>query len=115
MIERNKRLLLLAMVLALVLVQSLGALHRLLHVGHGVHSQATSWEEKNSFAALWAEHGNASDCQSFDQAAPDVLQSAILATLVMPPPNLRLVMVLQDRFASPERFFAARGPPVALI
>lgn len=115
MIERSTHRLLLAFALALVLVQTLGAMHRLFHAGHGAHSQVSSWEEKNTFSVLWGEHSKASDCQSFDQASPDVLQGAVDTTQVLPLPSLRLVLQLQERYALPGRFFAARGPPVALI
>lgn len=115
MIERSTRHLLFALALLVVLVQTLGALHRLLHVGHGVAFQVSSWEEKNTFSALWGEHGKASDCQSFDQVSPDALQGGVVTSQAVPLPSVLFVMVLQERFSLSERFFAARGPPVALI
>ena len=115
MIERNARRLLWVIALALVLVQSLGAMHRLFHAGHGLHAQVASWKAVSPLSALWGEHDKASDCQSFDQASPDVLQSALVITQVMPLPAFVLALRLQERFALPERFFAARGPPVASI
>lgn len=112
---RDIRRLLLTVALAFVVLQTLGALHRVFHFAHGVHMQATSPDEKNLLTALWGEHGKTSDCQSFDHAIPDGLQMVVLTAHAVSPPAVWWVMVLQERFALAERFFSSRGPPVVLM
>ena len=112
--ERNMRLLVLAIAMALVMLQTLGALHRVLHGVHGPHATVSVSEVKSPLAALWGDHSKTSDCQSFDHAMPDGFASATLTSLTQALPALWLAMAFQERFALTERFFSSRGPPVAL-
>jgi transcription termination factor NusB len=64
------------------------------------------------FADLWGEHKSLTDCQLFDQACPDALQNALHIDNYITAPAIWLGLVLLERFALFERFYAARGPPV---
>jgi hypothetical protein len=64
------------------------------------------------FADLWGEHKSLTDCQLFDQACPDALQNALHIDNYITAPVIWLGLVLLERFALFERFYAARGPPV---
>ena len=118
--RRGLHRLVLVLLIAFVLVQTMGVLHRVVHV-HSLHSVAVA---ENSPAAplshaslphlqrLWGEHSNAVDCQLFDQSCPDIWHAILLVTMpIMPSPSW-LVATLRERFALFERFYAARGPPV---
>ena len=121
-VQRGFHRLVLVLLTALVLVQTLGVLHRVAHA-HGAHGVAMA-EDQTALAAthgpidhlqrLWGEHSNAVDCQLFDHNCPDALHTP--AVVLMPAmPALRwLTATLQERFALFERFYAARGPPAVL-
>jgi hypothetical protein len=108
---------------ALVLMQTVGVLHRVAHA-HGSHSAVavepasapTSGQDLMAgLQRFWGDHSNAVDCQLFDQSCPEVLHTPdFLVTPVMPAP-IWLALTLQERFALFERFYAARGPPVVLL
>jgi hypothetical protein len=108
---------------ALVLMQTVGVLHRVAHA-HGSHSAVavepasapTSGQDLMAgLQRFWGDHSNAVDCQLFDQSCPEVLHTPdFLFTPVMPAP-IWLASTLQERFALFERFYAARGPPVVLL
>ena len=120
--------------LALVSLQTLTVVHRIVHqesVAQGVtqqqldqngvfHTQSNSLKHSSEiakfFAGLWGEHKSLTDCELFDQACPDVLQHALFIDSYISPPAIWMGAVLLERFALVERFYAARGPPVfALI
>jgi hypothetical protein len=120
--------------LALVSLQTLTAVHRIVHqesVAQGAtqqhleqngvfHTQSNSLKHSSEiakfFAGLWGEHKSLTDCELFDQACPDVLQHALFIDSYISPPVTWMGAVLLERFALVERFYAARGPPVfALI
>ena len=121
---------LICVLLALVSLQTLTAVHRIVHqesVAQGVtqqqleqngvfHTQSNSLKHSSEiakfFAGLWGEHKSLTDCELFDQACPDVLQHALFIDSYIPPPAIWLGAVLLERFALFERFYAARGPPV---
>jgi len=125
---------LICVLLALVCLQTLTAVHRIVHQEsvaqrvaqqqleqNGVlHTQSNSFKSSSEvpkfFADLWGEHKSLTDCQLFDQACPDVLQHALFIDSYISPPAIWMGAVLLERFALVERFYAARGPPVfALI
>jgi hypothetical protein len=125
---------LICVLLALVSLQTLTTVHRIVHqesVAQGVtqqqleqngvlHTQPNSLKHSSEiakfFAGLWGEHKSLTDCQLFDQACPDVLQHALFIDSYISPPAIWMGAVLLERFALVERFYAARGPPVfALI
>jgi hypothetical protein len=120
---------LICVLLALVCLQTLTAVHRIVHQEsvaqrvaqqqleqNGVlHTQSNSFKSSSEvskfFADLWGEHKSLTDCQLFDQACPDALQHALHTDSYIPPPAVWLGAVLLERFALVERFYAARGPP----
>lgn len=111
---------LLVLMTALVLMQTVGVLHR---VAHAHNPQSMSVGENfapphsilNTFQALWGEHSSTVDCQLFDQSCPDALNAtAELPMPVLNPPCATAAAFL-ERFALFERFYAARGPPLTLI
>lgn len=111
----NMRRLLLIVALALVVLQTLGVWHRVLHFAHGAPPQQTAAQTSSPLSALWGEHSKTSDCQSFDHAIPDGLQTVSLTPQAMPAPAVWWGVVFQERFALAERFFSCRGPPVVLM
>ena len=108
---------------ALVLVQTVGVLHRVAHA-HGTHSAAMA-EPATSVASsqdlmaglqrLWGDHSNAVDCQLFDQSCADALHTPVLVWMPVMPLHSWLAATLRERFALFERFYAARGPPAVLL
>lgn len=121
-LRRLQRMILVVLV-ALVLVQTLGVLHRVAHA-HGAHSAVTT--EPPTLAAssqglmaglqrVWGDHSNAVDCQLFDQTCPDTLHALALVFAPVMPALGWLAAILHERFALFERFYAARGPPAVLL
>ena len=113
----------LVLLTALVLVQTVGVLHRVAHA-HGTHSvvavdDATAAASGQNLMAglqrLWGEHSNAVDCQLFDQSCPDTLHTSAWVLLPVLPALSWLAATLHERFALFERFYAARGPPAVLL
>jgi hypothetical protein len=104
---------LLGLLMALVLVQTVGVLHRVAHAqtntGHATHALA---DTSAGLKALWGEHTTSAECQLFDQACPDVMHTPIAALPSSLPLALWTAEVSVERFALFERFYAARGPPV---
>lgn len=110
----------LVLLTALVLVQTMGLLHRVAHAHRtqavvSVEAPLVSAEASDVLTRLWGEHSNLADCQLFDQACPDVLQHPPLNVVVVGAPKAWQVEVGQERFALFERFYAARGPPAVLL
>jgi len=120
--------------LALVCLQTLSVVHRIVHkesaaqrVTHTLQDLAVAQQKPTNspsnpaevtpfFDDLWGEHKSLTDCQLFDQACPDALQHALFIDSYISPPAIRMGALLLERFALFERFYAARGPPVfALI
>ena len=110
----------LVLLTALILVQTVGVLHRVVHAQHsaGVWSNAmpaVAKDDANMLAVMWGEHSNSAECQLFDQTCPDLLHVpfwALPAVSVVPTWD---AAQLHERFALFERFYAARGPPAALL
>ncbi len=105
---------------ALLLVQTVGVLHRVAHAQQsvGVVSDAALVAVKgdlNLFAAIWGDHSNSAECQLFDQTCPDMLHAPAwnLSTASVNP--MWTTSLLLERFALFERFYAARGPPADLL
>ena len=108
---------------ALVLVQTIGVLHRVAHA-HGTHSVlaiagATTADSGQDLMAglqrLWGDHSHVVDCQLFDQSCPDALQTPVFVLMPEMPALSWLAATLHERFALFERFYAARGPPAVLL
>lgn len=110
------RRVLLALLTALMLVQTVGVLHRVAHAqqSSGVTTHAVG-NSSSVLTSIWGEHSNSADCQLFDHACPDLLQVAVWVLPTNLPATTWVTALLQERFALFERFYAARGPPVAVI
>lgn len=113
----------LVLLTALVLVQTVGVLHRVVHA-HGAHSAlaaepATVVSSGQDLMAglqrLWGDHSHAVDCQLFDQNCPDALHTPALVFMPVLPTHSWLAATLRERFALFERFYATRGPPAVLL
>jgi hypothetical protein len=103
----------LGLLMALVLVQTLGVLHRVAHAQQSMDRATVAAAETTAgLNALWGEHTSSAECQLFDQACPDLLHTPIAALPTSLPLALWTTEVLAERFALFERFYAARGPPV---
>ena len=109
------RAVLLALLTALLWVQTVGLLHRVAHAQQStmVSKHLTS-RTSGPLAALWGEHGNSAECQLFDQACPDLLEIPVWTVLPAPALLIWREVLLLERFALFERLYAARGPPVTL-
>ncbi len=117
---RNLQRGLLALLTALILVQTVGVLHRVAHAqqsaGVASHAMPTAVKDDVSLlAAIWGEHSNSAECQLFDQTCPDLLHAPVWALHVVAALPLWQATDLRERFALFERFYAARGPPAALL
>ena len=111
---------LLVLLTALIMVQTVGVLHRVAHAQQsaGVYAHASPAVVKHEvslLAAIWGDHSNSAECQLFDQTCPDLLQLPVWALPVTLPLTLWTAAARQERFALVERFYAARGPPVPLL
>ncbi len=111
---------LLVLLTALIMVQTVGVLHRVAHAQQsaGVYAHASPAVVKHEvslLAAIWGDHSNSAECQLFDQACPDLLHSPVWVLSVVAALPTWEAAALRERFALFERFYAARGPPAALL
>lgn len=115
-VQRGLHRMVLVLLTALVLVQTLGVLHRVVHA-HNAPSVVTPspYGSISPLQRLWGEHSNAVDCQLFDQSCPDVWHVPLLLVMTTMPATGWLAATLRERFALVERFYAARGPPAVLL
>lgn len=113
---RTWRRVLWLLLVTLLCVQTVGVLHRVVHAkqSKGVTAHAVS-HTTESLAGIWGEHSNSAECQLFDQTCPDLLQLPVWALPTTLPLTLWTAAARQERFALVERFYAARGPPAALL
>lgn len=101
---------------ALVLVQTVGVLHRVAHAQKtSVVVSHVSVDATGVLAAIWGDHSTSAECQLFDQACPDLLHTPDVAWSTSLPLAFGVAVLFAQRFALFARFYAARGPPVALI
>jgi hypothetical protein len=121
-VQRGLHRLVLVLLTALVLVQTLGVLHRIAHA-HSPHGVTVAEDQKilpathgpmDHLQRLWGDHSNAVDCQLFDQNCPDALHPPAWVSMPAMPALSWLAATLHERFALFERFYAARGPPAVL-
>lgn len=112
-VQRGLHRMVLVLLTALVLVQTLGLLHRVVH-GHSALSVSIPSTDGVSphWQRLWGEHSNAVDCQLFDQSCPDIWHVPLLLVMTVMPASRWVAETRRERFALVERFYAARGPPV---
>ena len=110
------RRVLLALLMALMCVQTVGVLHRVAHAQQsaGISAHANT-DTSDVLAVIWGDHSNSAECQLFDQACPDLLPACVWTLPTALLAATWVTAVLQERFALFERFYAARGPPVVLI
>ena len=110
---RSVRRVMWALLTALVLLQTVGVMHRVAHAqqsaGVSVHVAA---ETSGGWGAIWGEHSNASECQLFDQCCPDVWHVPTLGWLFAPVMAVWVPVVWNARLVQTERFYATRGPPL---
>lgn len=118
-VRRLQRVLLIWLT-ALLMVQTVGVLHRVAHAQQsvGVLGHASSVSVKHdgpALAAIWGDHSNSAECQLFDQACPDLLHVSAFRVPIVSSSPVWMALALHERFALFERFYAARGPPAALL
>ena len=118
-LRRLKRALL-VLLTALIMVQTVGVLHRVAHAQQsaGVLSHAAPVVVKDDaslLAAIWGDHSNSAECQLFDQTCPDLLHVPVWALPAVSTIPSWGTPALSERFALFERFYAARGPPANLL
>ena len=116
---RSVRRALMLLLTALLLVQTVGVLHRVVHAQQsaGVFSHAAPagvTDDASLLSAIWGGHSNSAECQLFDQTCPDLLHVPVLALPAVSVVPIWMAALLLERFALFERFYAARGPPAAL-
>ena len=117
---RGVQRVMLALLTALIMLQTVGVLHRVAHAQQsaGVFSHAAPAVVQDDvilLAAIWGEHSNSAECQLFDQTCPDLLHVPVWALPAVSVVPTWVASVLRERFALFERFYAARGPPAALL
>jgi hypothetical protein len=117
---RGVQRVMLALLMALIMLQTVGVLHRVAHAQQsaGVFSHAAPAVVQDDvilLAAIWGEHSNSAECQLFDQTCPDLLHVPVWALPAVSVVPTWVASVLRERFALFERFYAARGPPAALL
>ena len=110
----------LVLLTALIMVQTVGVLHRVAHAQQsaGVFSHAATAVVKDDvslLAAIWGDHSNSAECQLFDQTCPDLLYAPVWALPALSVMPIWMAALLLERFALFERFYAARGPPASLL
>ena len=116
------------LVLALLAVQTLGAMHAVVHgLGHGeahaydmvhgaghadAHSAGPMGHPHSALLDLFTGHGNAGDCQLFDQVSHgDGLTHAAVPLLAAPVPVFLFQYFQGEAVARWATLFDARGPP----
>jgi len=108
---------------ALVLMQTVGVLHRVAHAHHlqrvavtqaDTHAPASP-DHFSRLQRLWGDHSNTAECQLFDQSCPDAWHTPAWVGMPVMPATSWLSAALRERFALFERFYAARGPPAVLF
>jgi hypothetical protein len=121
---RTARRALMSLLAVLVLVQSVGVLHRVAHA-HNLSSSVTTQAQtvddtkhpqaSTLLSRMWGEHSSWVECQLFDQTCPDQLLTLSWGLAPVLFESVLIAAVLLERFVLFERFYASRGPPAALI
>ena len=97
---------------AIVLIQTVGVLHRVAHAHSSNGSVSINETAMADFTRLWGEHSSLAECQLFDQAVSDFLQTANFLPVSLILTFVWIKAQSQERFSLFERFYAARGPPL---
>lgn len=110
-------------VVALLVAQTLGLAHRVVHPGGAVagvehtHAHTHGHEHESGhhpslLAALFAGHDEAPDCRLYDQLShADLLPALPVAVPALHPPALQLACHAAGFVARRSALFDARGPP----
>ena len=117
---RKLQRIVLVLLTALIMVQTVGVLHRVAHAQQsaGAFSNAApvvAEGDVSLLAAIWGDHSNSAECQLFDQTCPDLLNWPVWSLPALSANSTWMAAALSERFALFERFYAARGPPAALL
>jgi len=111
---------LLVLLTALIMVQTVGVLHRAAHAQQSMGSLSHAApvvvkDDASLLTAIWGDHSNSAECQLFDQTCPDLLHVPVWALSAVSAVPTWTAAALSERFALFERFYAARGPPAHLL
>jgi hypothetical protein len=99
------------LVLALLLTQALGSLHRVAHA-HGPQEHGHAHVERSLAAGLFDAHHDAADCKRFDQLAMSEAALSCSCLAAEAPPHALAARVLQPGPASAvPADCRVRGPP----
>ena len=123
-LPRPRRVLIAVAMLALVLAQTLGLVHRVVHahaapVSHAISTDAYSRVDTGEAEAAWVhrlfgDHHGGSDCDSYDKLTGcDALKSVVVAPA---PPSVDSTLTPVHpawHLAAQAAGFLARGPPAA--
>jgi hypothetical protein len=117
---RSLQRVLMVLLTSWILLQTVGVLHRVAHAQQsaGVFSHtapAVVNDDASLLAAIWGDHSNSAECQLFDQTCPDLLHVCVWTLPALSVMPIWMAALLLERFALFERFYAARGPPAALL
>lgn len=114
----NRRLALIACAWLLLLAQTLGLAHRVLHGSHGSSAGTVVAAEAAPAAHHhhhgWFDHddGDGPQCQLYDHlAAGDLLTAAVAAVATLPPVPVPAAFHAAWQLATQAAGFLARGPP----
>lgn len=114
---RFRRALITSVLLAFVLAQALGLMHRVVHaplIGHGV-AQASAEAPQAGVAwvkALFAGHDSERGCHLYDQAGHADLACGDAPRLALPGPSAAVDVIHPGwQLAAQAAGFLARGPP----
>ena len=115
---RFRRLACSTLLLALVLAQTLGLVHRIVHApigGHPAMSASVSGAGDNGWLkALFAGHSSEQGCDLYDQLShADALPQAPTAAILVPDLDAVLPCHAVGQAAAQAAGFLARGPPPA--
>jgi hypothetical protein len=96
------------LVCALLLMQALGLLHRVLHAD----GPSPAAQERGRIEALFAHHHDLGDCQIFDQLShADGVGFAFVVPGAMPPASMAAPALQAPQVAAQAAGYLARGPP----
>jgi hypothetical protein len=114
-LRRLRRPLLAGVLLALVVAQTLGAMHRIVHApaGNGHLAFVDAKGTPHGLAALFSGHSSEHGCDLYDQLAhADLLPALPPALPSVPPAPLPEAAVRVACIAQPVAGHLARGPPL---
>jgi hypothetical protein len=101
------------LLLAVALAQTLGAMHRIVHLPHAARGDGQkATPTPHRFAALFAGHASEQGCELYDQLShADLVPGAIASLTAVPPAMPDEPRYGARHLAAPATGFLARGPP----